>query len=408
MKKSYKYRIYPSKVQNIRLEEALDQACFLYNQLLDIKIQIYHGEGITLSCYDLSMIGKDFITESLHSQTKQNVAKRIDEAYKHFFRRCKQGKTPGFPKFHKRAFYKSITFPQYLNEIKSSSKIKVSKIGDVKVVFDRPITGKIKTLTIKKECYDKWFAVFSCDECPTEIQQEFPDTEVLGIDMGLSTYLAGSDGTIEPNPRWFDNLEKRMKLNQKRVSKKKKGSSNRRKQIKKLNQVHYKIKNQREDFLKKLARKLALKYKYIGIETLNISGMLKNHCLAKSISDASWGMFLDYLRYYKTIFEGEIVEIGCWEPTTKTCSGCGHKQKMGLKDRIFKCAACGLELDRDYNASLNIKKLAIKKLVANGIKLNAVGLTVQACGDDVRLMPLVLKRLSAKQELNGMKQALET
>jgi len=136
---------------------------------------------------------------------------------------------------------------------------------------------------------------------------------------------------------------------------------------------------------KKLARKLSMEIKYIGVENLNIQGMVRNHCLAKSISDAGWGQFFSYLKYYKTIFDGEIVEVGRFEPTSKTCSSCENEQKMPLKKRLFKCENCGLEIDRDLNASINIKKLAIKKLIEQKIKLNTEGHSeIYACGNKVR------------------------
>jgi len=137
--KSFKFRIYPNRKQEKKLERALDQACFLYNQLLDIHQQIYLGEGKTLSHFDMCYIVKDFETKQLHSQVKQNIPKRISDAFKHFFRRVKNGETPGFPKFHKRIFYKSITFPQYQKEIYPNNRIWVSKIGMIKIKKHREI-----------------------------------------------------------------------------------------------------------------------------------------------------------------------------------------------------------------------------------------------------------------------------
>jgi len=329
MKKSFKFRIYPIKKQEERLEKALDQSCFLYNQLLDIHQQIYLGEDRTMSEYDMNRLLKDFRLKQVCSQVKYNISKRISDAFKHFFRRVKSGETPGFPKFHKRIFYSSITFPQYMSNIKDN-KLKLPRIGNVDITEHRNLEGKVKTLTIKK-VNNEWYAIFSCDGVPVE--------------------------KVE------NNFKSRIKL---------------------ANQ-YMKVRRQREDFHKKLARKLTKEIKYIGVENLNIQGMVRNHCLAKSISDAGWGQFLDYLKYYKTIFDGEIVEIGRFEPTSKLCSKCNHKQKMPLSKRTFKCKSCGLKLDRDYNASINIKKLTIKKLVDERIKSNTVGQTgIYVFGDTVR------------------------
>jgi len=376
-KKSYKFRIYPIKKQEKRLELALDQACFLYNQLLDIHQQIYLGTKETLSNFDMNNLVKDFETKQLHSQVKQNIPKRISDAFKHFFRRVKNGETPGFPKFHKRIFYKSITFPQYQQEM-YPNRLYVSKIGMLKIKQHREIEGQIKTLTIKKE-NDEWYAVFSCDDVPVENVNNNFKSEVEGLDVGIKKFLVCSNEEEFNNPNFLRKSEKKLKRLSRRHSKKKKGSKNRKKSIIKLAKQHTKIKRQREDFHKKLARQLASEIKYIGIEDLNIKGMVRNHCLAKSISDVSWGQFFSYLKYYKTIFEGEIIEIGRFEPTSQTCSSCGYKQKISLDKRVFECEDCGLKIDRDLNASLNIKKLTEKKLN------NTVGHTeFQACGETVR------------------------
>ena len=378
MQKSFKFRIYPNRKQEKRLELCLDQACFLYNQLLDIHQQIYLGEERTLSQFDMNYLVKDFETKNLNSRIKQNISKRISDTFKHFFRRVRNGEKPGFPNFHKRVFYKSITFPQYRQEIYPNNRLYVSKIGMIKIVKHREIEGQIKTLTIKKE-NDEWYATFSCNNVPIERQEIKFKSEVEGIDVGINNFLVCSNGEKVDNPKFLRKSERKLKRVQRRLSRKKKGSKNRKKARIKLNIQHTKIRRQREDFHKKLARQLAREIKYIGIEDLNIQGMLKNHYLAKSITDAGWGAFFSYLKYYKTIFEGEIIKTGRFEPTTKTCSDCSHKQKMSLGDRIFECENCGMVKDRDLNASINIKKLTIKKLN------NTVGKTeIHAYGDTVR------------------------
>jgi len=375
IQKSFKFRIYPIRKQEKRLEIALDQACFLYNQMLDIHQQIYLGEGETLSQFDMCNLVKDFETKQLHSQVKQNIPKRISDAFNHFFRRVKNGETPGFPKFHKRIFYKSITFPQYQQKMYSNNRLHVSKIGMIKIKLHREIEGTIKTLTIKKE-NDEWYATFSCDNVPIEILETEFKSEVEGLDVGLKNFLVCSDGREFDNPKFLNRSEKKVKRLSRRHSKKKKGSKNRIKSRIKLAKQHTKITREREDFHKKLARQLASEIKYIGIEDLNIKGMVRNHCLAKSISDVGWGSFFSYLKYYKTIFDGEIIEVGRFEPTSQTCSNCGHKQDMPLDKRVFICEKCGMKKDRDLNASINIKKLTMKKLN------NTVGQTeFQACGD---------------------------
>ena len=388
MKKSFKYRLYPIKKQEQRLESALDQSCFLYNQLLDIHQQIYLSEGETLSQFDMCNLVKEFKTKQLYAQVKQDIAKRISDAFKHFFRRVKSGEIPGFPKFHKRIFYSSITFPQFKAKIKDN-KLKIPRIGNVHIVEHRELEEQIKTLTIKKE-NDEWYAIFSCDEVPTEETKIEFKSEVEGIDVGINKFLVCSNGEEVENPKHLKKSEKKLKRLSRKHSKKKKGSKNKLKSRRKLARQYMKVKRQREDFHKKLARQLAMEIKYIGVEDLNIKGMIKNHCLAKSISDVGWGQFFDYLKYYKTIFDGEIIETGRFEPTSKTCSNCGYKQKMSLNKRTFKCKNCGLKIDRDLNASLNIKKLTVnilrmKKLTDKKIKSNTSGYgEIYVCGDNVR------------------------
>ncbi len=377
IQKSFKFRIYPIKKQEKRLEICFDQACFLYNQLLDIHQQIYLGTKETLSQFDMNNLLNDFETANLHSQVKQNIPKRINDAFKSFFRRVKSKENEkGFPKFKKRVFYKSITFPQYMQEM-YPNRLYVSKVGMVKIIKHREIEGKIKTLTILKEG-NEWYAIFSCEDCPTEEPVKEFKSEVGGLDVGIKKFLVCSDEREFDNPNFLKRSEKKLIRLQRRLSKKKKGSFNRRKARIKLNKQHTKIKRQREDFHKKLARKLAMEIKYIGIEKLNIKGMVKNHCLAKSISNVGWGSFFQYLKYYKDIFGGKVIEVGKFFPSTQICSSCGHKQKISLKERTFECE-CGLKIDRDLNASLNIKKETIN--ILNNTEGHS---EFQACGFDVR------------------------
>lgn len=394
MKKCFKYRLYPDKNQGIKLERCLDQACFLYNQMLDIKQQIYLGDGESLSEFDMDNLIKDFDTPALHSQVKQNISKRISDAFNHFFRRVKNKEEPGFPKFKKRVFYSSITFPQYRNKIKSN-KLLISRVGKIEIIYHRKIIGKIKTLTIKKE-NNEWYAIFSCEDCPVENPVFEFTSEVEGLDVGIKNFLVNSNGQEILNPKWLKKSEDKLIRLQRRLSRKKKGSKNRRKARIKVAKYHTKISRQREDFHKKLARNLAINIKYIGIETLNIQGMVRNHCLAKSISDCGWGSFFSYLKYYKSIFGGEVIEVGRFEPTSQTCSDCSNEQNISLSQRTFICEKCGMIKDRDFNASLNIQKLTIKKLIETN-KLNTEGHSeIYVSGASVR--PIVYEQEAVGEE----------
>jgi putative transposase len=360
IQKSFKFRIHPNKKQEKRLEICLDQACFLYNQLLDIHNQIYEGEKRSLTQFDMNKLLIDFETLNLHSQVKQNISKRISDAFNSFFRRVKNKENPGYPKFHKRIFYKSITFPQYRSEL-YFSRLYVKDIGMIKMIKHREIEGNIKTLIIIKEGF-QWFAVFSCNNCLTEDSMKEFKSEVEGLDVGIKKFLSCSDGREFDNHKFLKRSEKKLAKLQKILSKKKKGSKNRLKARIKVNKLHMKIKRQRKDFNMKLARKLSIEIKNIGIEDLNINGMVKNHHLAKNISDCGWYQFFNYLKYYKTFIGGKIIVIGRFEPTSQSCSNCGDRQSINLSIRKFKCKKCNLNIDRDLNASINIKKLSIQKL----------------------------------------------
>ncbi|MEK6882785.1 MAG: transposase, partial [Nanoarchaeota archaeon] len=254
-------------------------------------------------------------------------------------------------------------------------------IGMIKIIKHREIEGTIKTLTIKKE-NNEWYVIFSCENVPIEEPIAEFQSEAEGLDVGIKKFLVCSDRREFDNPNFLKRSQKKLIRLQRRHSKKKKGSKNRIKSRIRLAKLHTKIKRQREDFHKKLARRLAMEIKIIGIEKLNIQEMTKNHHLAKSINDVGWGSFFSCLKYYKTIFGGEMIEVGRFEPTSQTCSNCGHRQEMSLKERVFECEACGMIKDRDFNASFNIKKLCIEKL--NNTEGHS---EFQACGFDVRLSP---------------------
>jgi len=211
--------------------------------------------------------------------------------------------------------------------------------------------GKIKTMTIKRNCAGQWFAVFSCEAETQKVTH--PSKERIGIDVGLENFATFSNGETISNPRFLVKSEKRLKRLQRRLSRKKKGSKNRRKARFKVAKQHIKVTNQRNDFLHKLSRSLAFKYSVIAVEDLNIKSMVRNHYLARSINDASWNSFIQMLSYKAVICGGQLVKV---EPmmTSKTCSKCGNIIEMTLGRRNFKCLKCGFVCHRDLNASLNI------------------------------------------------------
>jgi putative transposase len=266
--------------------------------------------------------------------------------------RKKLGLKAGFPRFKKYGRYKSITYPQSGFKIEGK-KLRLSKIGLVNIKLHRPVQGVVKTLTIKRMSSGKWFAIFSCKI--TFKPKEKPNGAV-GIDVGLHSFAVLSDRQVVENPQKYRKSEKKLAVLQRRFSRKKQKSGNREKARIKVAQLHEKIANQRNDFLHKTSRKIADSYSTVFVEDLQIPNMMRNHKLAKSIADASWGRFIQMLFYKAEEAGGKVVKV---EPqgTTQKCSRCGLKVPKTLTDRIHACPRCGLEMDRDLNASRNILKI---------------------------------------------------
>jgi len=345
----YKYRIYPSQKQKGRLINSLKTCKIIYNELLALNIDSWKYGKVSLSGFDCNkyLTGK---YADIHSQSKQNVSDRVHKAFRNFFRRVKDKscKKKGFPRFKSRV--NSVTFPQSGFKILSDKRIRLSKIGNIPLVLHRIPKGKIKTLTIKVNKASQWFAVFSCEVETEKIKH--PSKEKVGIDVGLENFATLSNGKVVDNPRFLVQSEKRLKLLQRRLSRKKKGSKNRRKARFKVARQHLKVSNQRSDFLHKLSRSLAFKYSVIAVEDLNIKSMLKNHWLAKSISDASWNQFIQMLSYKEVKFGGQLLKNPKTRGSSHRCNKCGEWVDMPLSKRIFKCS-CGNVCHRDLNASLN-------------------------------------------------------
>ncbi len=252
--------------------------------------------------------------------------------------------------------YDSITFPQ---ADKTGCKlldnsIYISKIGTVKAIIHRKLIGTVKTCTIRRQA-GKWFACFSCEYLPEPLPESL---ESIGIDVGLEKFAALSDGSFVENPRFFRREEKALARAGRRQAKTKKRSLERRKANKVLSRIHERVRNRRHNFVHQLSRKLVNQFGLIAVEKLNVKGMVKNHCLAKSISDASWSMFRTVLSDKAESASRTIAEINP-AYTSQTCSHCGNVAKKKLKERWHHCPVCGLSLDRDTNAAFNILRAAV-------------------------------------------------
>jgi putative transposase len=274
---------------------------------------------------------------------------------------------PGYSKFKSKYKYNSITYPQSGLEF-DGKKLWLSKIGTVKVRISQPIVGKIKTVTIKREA-SKWFVIFCC-EVPAKALTE--TTKIIGIDVGLEHFYTDHTGKTIDNPRTLRKSENKLAKLQRQVSRKKKRSNNWKKAQKKVSKLHIKIKNQRKDFTHKLSTKLVKNNDIICYENLNIAGMVQNSKLAKSISDAGWGMFFQQLEY-KAEHAHKLAKNVIPNNTSQLCSSCGKKVIKGLSERWHKCPYCGLILHRDQNAALNILARGIQYLQAEGLSVSAPG-----------------------------------
>ena len=362
MIKTYKYRLYPTRKQTEKLEWTLETCRVLYNSCLVDRNRHYKETCKGLSRIDQQKIlvqDKKNITclKDIHSQVLQDVLFRVEKAYKAFFRRLKEKKgKAGYPRFKAEGRYDSVTYTQSGFEI-DKDKLKLSKIGHIKLKLHRSINGIIKTCTIKKEI-DKWYVCFSVEYCPAV--KPVPDKQI-GIDMGIKSFAVLSNGRTIDNPKYLMLSEEKLIKKQKRLSKKKKGSNNRKKAVIKVARAHKKVCEQRKDFQHKESRKIVDNYGYIAVEDLQIKNMVKNHNLAKSISDAGWGQFLSFLTY-------KAEEAGCYVEkvnpryTSKMCSICGSvKSDMTLSVREWICPVCNTEHDRDINASINILNKTIRQ-----------------------------------------------
>ena len=361
MKKTYRFRIYPSDNQEVKLINTLTTCRHLYNDALAERRdqgkfnrlvadwQLFPwGKSEWINYYDQAADLKRNKTEyqkEVYSQVLQNVIKRVEKSFDKFFTGA------GYPRFQGRNRYDSFTYPQSGFSI-VDEKLKLSKIGILKMVQHRSIEGIIKTCTIKRDV-DQWYVSFSCEVEPEPLE---PTGQSVGIDVGLNSLITLSDGTQVKPSKFLRQSEEKLIKAQRSLSNKKKGSNNRNKQRIEVARVHRKIRNQREDFNHKLSTHLVNNYDTIVFEKLQIRNMLKNHHLAKSIIDASWYQLIQFTSY-KAECAGRIIEQVNPRNTSKTCSVCGHIQSMPLSQRTYNCPECGNVMDRDHNASVNILQI---------------------------------------------------
>jgi len=355
--KTLVYKLRPTSAQAVLLTETVETCRHLYNHALAERKTAWEERGLSIGFARQSASLPTLKSQSpylgrVHSQVLQDVLHRVDRAFQAFFRRVKAGETPGYPRFKGRLWYDSFTYPQWSNGVKlEHGRLILSKIGVLRLHNDRPLEGTPKTCTIIRKA-DGWYASITCQV----VQMPLPPTgKAVGIDVGLESFATLSNGTQIANPRYYRAAERKLKQAQRRLSRRVKGSSRRRKARELLAKAHLKVKRARQDFGHKTARALVNEYDHIAVEKLNIRGMVRNHPLAKSISDAGWGLFLLIL-IAKAASAGRVVVEVNPAGTSQMCAQCGESVPKRLAVRWHSCPSCGCELHRDHNAALNILK----------------------------------------------------
>jgi len=343
------------------INQTIETCRRLYNYFLEDRI--YTFKEIKSSVSKIEQINQipnlkknNTYYKAVHSQVLQEVAARLDKAYDNFFRRVKSGKEkPGFPKFKGRQHYDSFCYPQSGFSI-DDNRLVLSKIGAVKIKLHRPIGGSIKTCSIVRK-NDKYYACFSCE---VEVQVLPVTDSVVGIDVGVADFVITSDGQFFPKVDTYRKAEKHLKYLQRQVNRRVKGSNRRRKAIKLLAKQHEKVANQRKDIAHKVSTELIQNNDMVAHEDLQIKNMVKNHNLAKSINDAAWNKLFQFLAYKASDAGRQVIAVPPYQ-TSQICSCCGELVPKKLSQRWHDCPYCGLSIQRDVNAAINILAVATKK-----------------------------------------------
>lgn len=393
MYKAFKYRLSPNKEQEVLLSKHFGHCRLFWNLALETKTNAYLSAKVNYSRFDLQKQLVDLKKEcewlkEVNSQSLQSVLQNLDLAYKKFF------KGAGFPKFKSKHNRQSFHVPQNVKVEDGGLMIPKFKKKGIKIKLHRPLEGTIKSATISRTPTGKYFVSILCDtgiECLSK--SKITEDTSIGIDLGIKDFAVTSEGEVIDNPKFLRKNLERLKVLQRRASKKQKGSQNRKKANKRVALLHEKIKNQRQDFLHKSSSRLVSENQTICLENLGVSNMMKNHCLAQAISDVGWSMFTTMLEYKAEWYGVNVLRIGRFAPSSKTCK-CGVINKnLKLSDRVWKCKSCGRVNERDLLAARNIKKFALCK---------------EKSGQELPVEPVEMSTLveSTKQEAHPISSAV--
>jgi putative transposase len=365
MPQVFRYRLKPTKHQVAILNRQLDLCRWVYNQTLALRKNAWDNEQKHIGYYE----SKRHITiwkqdkpelKEVHSHVLQDVSMRVDLALQAFFRRVRNGEEPGYPRFKGIGWYDSLTYFETGFKLEGNN-LWLSKIGDIKVWLHRPVEGIIKRLTIRRSATNKWYVSFLVEDAPKEFLSG--SEKAVGIDVGISSFAAFSNGTFIENQRYLAECESKLSKAQSKKDKLPKGSPERKKAAKKVSHIYERLGNLRNNFAHQLSRDIVDDYGIICMEDIDITNMIdKKPYMAKSVLDASWSRFRTYIAY-KAASAGRKLVLVNPAYTSQMCSGCGTIAKKDLSQRAHNCPICGLSMDRDLNAAKNILRLGLQSLV---------------------------------------------
>ena len=361
MRRAYVFRLYPNAKHERELGTMFETHRRLYNTCLDYRKLAHEMYGASVTAGDCSrwfkaQRAKNPFYARINFSSAQATMRRLDKAFQAFFRRVKAKQKPGYPRFKGRDSFDSIEFPAYGDGVRlAGAKLYVQHVGLIKIKIHRAVEGRVKTVTLKREA-GKWYVIFSCELADVPIRPT--EQPPVGIDVGLESFLTTSDGQHEENPRYLQTALPELKRAQRSLSRKQKGSRNRRKSKRKLAKIHARVKRLRKEHHHQVALRLVRRCGFIAAERLDVQGMIENGRLARSIADAGWSGFLRTLQCKAESAGIAYVPV---DPrgTSQRCSRCGATVPKTLWDRWHECSHCGLSVHRDENSAKEILRLGL-------------------------------------------------
>jgi putative transposase len=355
----YRYLLRPSRAQAVSLLTTLEMLRELYNASLQERRDAWVKQRRRVSAYDqmrqlvaVRVERPEF--SAVHVHLLQDAITMVDRAFAAFFRRCKAHEKPGYPRFKGRGRYRTFTFKDAAHRngaalVAGGQRVRLAGIGNVRLRLHRPVEGRIKQVSVTLAGDGRWYVAFVCHQVPAQPME--PTGKDIGIDLGIATFAALSDGTLVENPRPLESARHEIRLAQRRVSRRHRGSGRRRKAVELLARQHVHVEASRRDFHHKLAANLCTRFDHIAIEELNVRGLARG-MLAKQVADAGWAQFTTILRAKAESAGREVVVVEA-RGTSQECSSCGAEVRKDLSVRVHRCP-CGYTADRDVNAARNV------------------------------------------------------